>query len=497
MTVSAPKRHVEVQKGGYLQSDHVRAKIYARVAKQLVTPKLTLRDFVRGAWNIVEPARAFIPAWHIDAIAEHLEAVDAGQIKRLLINIPPRYGKSTLVSVLWPTWSWTERPWSRWVFCSYASGLSVKHSRDRRLVIESDWYRKQWGARVRLADDQNQKAEFQNTARGHMIATSVGGTITGKGCTRLVIDDLINPFSAESKAERESAVEFYRTTLSTRLDDESAAIVAIEQRTHRSDMSGSVLKDKEWTHLRLPALAEKAERIVFPVSGRVIDREPGDLLWPARHDAEALEKQKVRMGSRAFNAQFQQAPVSEEGSMFKRAWWRFYNELPRVRRRFWCWDTAVKTNDKNDFTVGMLIAECANGYYIERLVKERMEYPELKRAVPMYFRSNKADGVVIEDKSSGQQLIQDLRRDSTIPLIAYDPGGNDKILRASIASPKVEAGKVFLPQAASWAADFIETMAAFPDVEHDDEVDAFTMGIIHMTSRPTASVYVHEAEDEE
>lgn len=183
--------------------------------------------------------------------------------------------------------------------------------------------------------------------------------------------------------------------------------------------------------------------------------------------------------------------------MFKRAWWRFYNELPRVRRRFWCWDTAVKTNDKNDFTVGMLIAECADGYYIERLVKERMEYPELKRAVPMYFRSNKADGVVIEDKSSGQQLIQDLRRDSTIPLIAYDPGGNDKILRASIASPKVEAGKVFLPQAASWAADFIETMAAFPDVEHDDEVDAFTMGIIHMTSRPTASVYVHEAEDEE
>ncbi len=482
---------VAVSRGGYLQSDFIRSQIYVRVAKQLSCPRISLRDFVPGAWPIVEPARLFQNNWHIEAIAEHLEAVDAGQIKRLIINIPPRYGKSTLVSVLWPVWSWTERPWSRWVFCSYSSGLSVKHSRDRRLIIESDWFKEKWGNRVRMAEDQNQKAEFQNTARGHMIATSVGGTVTGKGCTRLVIDDLINPFSAESKAERESAIEFFRTTLSTRLDDKDSAIVAIEQRTHRADLSGSVLADGGWTHLRLPAIAEKRERIIFPLSGRTVDRDSGDLLWPERHGQADLEKQKVQMGSRAFNAQFQQAPTSEEGAIFKRAWWKFYREMPRVRRRVWVWDTAVKTQDHNDFTCGLLISETSDGYYIEKMVKERMEYPDLKRAIQTYFHAEKTHAVVIEDKSSGQQVIQDLRRDTTIPVVAFDAGGKDKILRASIASPKVEAGKVFLPEAAPWAADLIENMAAFPDVEHDDDVDAFTSGIIYLAgTNNNVSVYV-------
>lgn len=474
-----------------------RNSIFRRVAKQLSSPRITLREFVREAWGIVEPSRAFVPAWHVDAISEHLEAVDVGQIKRLIVNIPPRYGKSTLVSVLWPSWSWTTAPWSRWVFCSYASGLSVKHSRDRRLIIESEWYKEKWGNRVRLADDQNQKAEFQNTARGHMIATSVGGTITGKGCTRLVIDDLINPFSAESKAERESAVEFYRTTLSTRLDDESAAIVAIEQRTHRADLTGSVLGDGEWTHLSLPAVAEKRDRIVFPMSGRTVDRDAGDLLWPERHTAAALDSQKVRMGTRAFNAQFQQAPVSEEGAIFKRAWWKFYREMPTVQRKAWFWDTAVKTGEKNDFSAGMLIAQCADGYYIERIVKERMEYPDLKRAIETNQEAYPGDAIVVEDKSSGQQIIQDLRRDSRHPVVAFDPGGKDKILRANLVAPTVEAGKVFLPEATIWVADLIETMAGFPDVDHDDLVDAFTSAIIYFKGGTgNVSVYIESGDDE-
>lgn len=489
---------VAVQRGGYLQSDFIRSKIYSRVAKQLYIPKMSLKDFINGAWHIVEPARKFMPSWHIDAIAEHLEAVDAGQIKRLIINIPPRYGKSTLVSVLWPSWSWTIAPWTRWVFCSYASGLSVKHSRDRRLIIESDWYKEKWGNRVRMADDQNQKAEFQNTSRGHMIATSVGGTVTGKGCTRLVIDDLINPFSAESKADRESAIEFYRATLSTRLDDESSAIVAIEQRTHRGDLTGSVLKDNEWTHLSLPAIADKNERIIFPVSGTIIDRSVGDVLWPERHSAKSLDVQKVRMGTRAFNAQFQQAPVSVEGSIFKRAWWKFYKELPVVEKRGWFWDTAVKTGEKNDYSAGFLIAQCANGYYLEKLVKERMEYPDLKRAITLYQNANPADVVIVEDKSSGQQIIQDLRRDSCIPVVAFDAKGKDKILRANLVAPTLEAGKIFIPEDQPWASDFIENMASFPEVEHDDDIDAFTSSIIYFKGGVgNISVYIENSQDDE
>lgn len=454
------------------------------VAKRFAAEKLTFREFIPQAWPIIEPAAKFVSNWHIDCIAEHLEALDAGQIRRLLINMPPRYGKSSLVSVLWPVWSWTDRPWLRWVFCSYSGSLAVKHNRDRRLVIESDWYRERWGNVFSMAEDQNQKNEFQNSLRGAMVATSVGGTITGKGCSRMVIDDLINPMEAESKAVRERSVEFYKTSLTTRLDNEKeGAVVIVEQRTHRNDLSGNVLLEKEWVHLSLPALNEKHRTVVFPMSRTAKVRATGDLLWEEKHGAEDLNRQKIRMGSRAFNAQFQQSPVSDEGSLFKRSWWSYYRELPKVRRRGWFWDTAVKTREQNDFTVGLLLAECADGFYLERLVKEKMEYPDLRRTVQQEQEARPANVIVVEDKSSGQQVIQELRRYTRLPIVAFDPGEKDKVLRANLVSPTVEAGKVFLPEGQPWVADFIETLAGFPDVEHDDEVDAFTSGLLYFNGR--------------
>jgi predicted phage terminase large subunit-like protein len=316
------------------------------------------------------------------------------------------------------------------------------------------------------------------------VATSVGGTITGKGCSRMVIDDLINPMEAESKAVRERSVEFYKTSLTTRLDNEKeGAVVIVEQRTHRNDLSGNVLLEKEWVHLSLPALNEKHRTVVFPMSRTAKVRATGDLLWEEKHGAEDLNRQKIRMGSRAFNAQFQQSPVSDEGSLFKRSWWSYYRELPKVRRRGWFWDTAVKTREQNDFTVGLLLAECADGFYLERLVKEKMEYPDLRRTVQQEQEARPANVIVVEDKSSGQQVIQELRRYTRLPIVAFDPGEKDKVLRANLVSPTVEAGKVFLPEGQPWVADFIETLAGFPDVEHDDEVDAFTSGLLYFNGR--------------
>src|SRR5439155_22762572 len=145
----------------------------------------SLRSYVAQAWPILEPATPFVPNWHIDLICEYLEAVSAGTLRRLLITIPPRSMKSTLVSILWPTWEWIQSPSRRWIFASHAETLALKHSLDRRTVLQSDWYQHCWGDRVRLAEDQNVKGEFQNTARGVMIATSVGGSITGKGGDRI------------------------------------------------------------------------------------------------------------------------------------------------------------------------------------------------------------------------------------------------------------------------------------------------------------------------
>jgi hypothetical protein len=232
-------------------------------------------DFVRQAWPIVEPATPLIWNWHLDVLAEYLEAVAADDgIKRLIVNIPPRSGKSLLASVLWPAWVWAKSPATRWLFASYSVGLSGKHSSDRRTVITSPWYQRRWP--VHLLDDQNQKTEFVNTARGHMLATSLGGTATGKGGDFLVADDLQNPEMAESTAERRNVLRFFDETLSTRLDSKRhGRILVIQQRTHQADLTGHLLEQGGWTHLCLPAEFERRTVIALPSTGGAIIKGGG------------------------------------------------------------------------------------------------------------------------------------------------------------------------------------------------------------------------------
>ena len=168
------------------------------LTRQAVT---SLRVFVEWAWPILEPGAPFQPNWHIDLLCEYLEAVTAGEIRRLVINIPPRYGKSLLVSVCWPCWEWIQRPSHRWLFTSYAEKLASRHAIDRRRLLTSDWYQRRWGHVVRLTRDVNAKLEYHNSRRGAMVATSVGGSVTGKGGNRIVIDDPHNPTEAESDDE--------------------------------------------------------------------------------------------------------------------------------------------------------------------------------------------------------------------------------------------------------------------------------------------------------
>jgi predicted phage terminase large subunit-like protein len=457
-----------------------------RISLSLAEERIPLKEFVRQSWPIIEPSRELQETWLVDLVIEYLTAVDMGQIKRLLINMQPRSLKSILVSVIWPDWSWTQKPWLRWIFASYSASLSTKHSLDRRRILESAWYLKHWGDVCRLEDDQNQKTEFQNTQRGLMASTSVGGSITGKGGSRIVIDDLINPQDAESKPLRETALDFYQRTLVTRLDDkETGSIVAVEQRTHNQDLSAHLLKEMGWMHLKVPATAPSRSVIVMPISGRKILRQEGDVVNPLRESPKVLASLKIAMGSRAFNAQFQQAPESEEGGYFQSVWWKFYKPaaLPVVIRSCRAWDTAVKTGQENDNTCGCLIHQCENGYYVsEHFFKGRIQYPELKKRIQSEAAARPADYEVIEDASAGASVIQDLQSSSALPIIAF-LSVKDKVTRASVVSPLVEAGKVFLPEDAPWVADFIDTMADFPGVEHDDEVDAFVIALMQLSGK--------------
>jgi hypothetical protein len=295
-----------------------------------VIAERSLADFIRQAWPVLEPKTPYLENWHHAYLAEALEALAAGEILKLIINIPPRYGKSLLASVFFPCWFWLRAPSARFLFASYSAVLATKHSVDRRGLLQSRWFTERWGDLIRLATDANLKTDFSNTQRGHMIATSVGASATGRGGNFLICDDLINPEQADSDAQRARAIRWFDETFSTRQDDKKAGrMMIIEQRTHAADLTGHLLAEQGWFHIALPAIAERKTIVTFPRSGHQVVREEGDVLWPAREDRAELNAAKQRLGSFAFQAQYQQDPTAREGNLIKREWLTAtYRSLP-------------------------------------------------------------------------------------------------------------------------------------------------------------------------
>jgi predicted phage terminase large subunit-like protein len=442
----------------------------------------SLRSYVEQAWPILEPEEPFLSNWHIDYLAEHLEAVTAGQITRLLVNIPPRYMKSLLVSVFWPTWEWIQAPHRRWLFASYAESLSSKHSVDRRTILQSTWYRDRWSDRVILASDQNVKHEFLNTRRGHMIATSIGGATTGKGGNRIVVDDPHNPMQAESDTQREAALTYFSRTLSTRLDNKNDdAIVVVMQRLHERDLAALCL-DLGFTHVCLPAEAEAPTRFVFPRSQRIYHRALGDVLWPAREGPAVLARQKVVLGSAAYAGQYQQRPAPAGGLLFRREWFKFYDELPRVGSWLQSWDMTFKDTPSSDYVVGLQAARLGADVYLIDRVTGQWDFTETCRQVLQLGRQYpETRTILIEEAANGSAIINVLSRQVS-GIIPVSPEGG-KYARAQAAQPMVEAGNVWLPNPRphgrlrperAWVDAFLHQLCVFPTGAHDDDVDAFT-----------------------
>src|SRR6266481_4002644 len=257
--------------------------------------KRRLREFVRQAWPVVEPATRFIPGWHLDAICEHLEAVTQGHIRNLLINIPPRHMKSLDVAVFWPAWEWIRCPERRWLFSSYALSLSIRDSVKCRRLIQSAWYQSRWCDRFALTGDQNAKERFENDQTGYRLATSVGGAATGEGGDRVIVDDPHNVKEAESDTVRKGVIDWWDHVMSSRLNDpKSGAKVIIMQRVHEKDLSGHVLEQGGYEHLCLPAEYEGNKRSTS-IGWSDPRQEPGELLWPERFGTKEIEELKHSM----------------------------------------------------------------------------------------------------------------------------------------------------------------------------------------------------------
>ena len=458
----------------------------------------SLAAFVRQAWHIVEPATPLLWNWHLDVLCEYLEAVAAEDgIKRLIINLPPRSGKSLLTSVLWPAWVWIKHPASRWLFASYSASLSGKHSSDRRTVITAPWYQRRWP--IQLLNDQNQKTEFVNTARGHMLATSLGGTVTGKGGDFLVADDLQNPDMAESPVERQNVDRFFDETLFTRLDDkERGRIVVIQQRTHMADLTGHLLEQGGWERLCLPAEFERKTIIVLPLSRGEIVKEEGDLLWPEREGRVTLAATKDRLGAFGYACQYLQNPVARGGNLFKIDWFGTFREAPKFDCVVQSWDCAFKTNAANDYsacvTLGVIKqrrddSSAAPGFYLLHAWRGKVEFFELKRRAVELYEQWRPDTVLVEDAASGQSLVQELRSHTILPIKPVKLDG-DKIARANSVTPALEGGRFFLPEGAAWVEAYRTELTAFPGGAHDDLVDATVQALSYLRESPDPNLLI-------
>jgi len=249
-----------------------------------------LKDFIRQAWPVIEPSTPFVPGWHLDAICEHLEAVTAGQIRNLLITIPPRHMKSLAVSVFWPCWEWIRWPQRRWLFASYADSLSIRDSVRCRRLIQSPWYQSLFGDRFALTEDQNEKHRYDNDRSGCRIASSVGGSNTGEGGDRIVCDDPHNIHEAESDVIRKNACDWWDKVMSTRFHDpKTVAKLIIMQRVHYSDLAGHVLEQGGYDHLCLPAEYEGVQRTTI-IGWTDPRHDSGELLWPRGSSAQSSSR---------------------------------------------------------------------------------------------------------------------------------------------------------------------------------------------------------------
>lgn len=450
----------------------------------------SLAEFVRQAWHVVEPSTPFVPGWHIDAITEHLEAVSGGEIRNLLLNLPPRHMKSLLVSVFWPCWEWVRSPERRWLFSSYAAQLSIRDSVKCRRLLESPWYQRNWGDRFALTGDQNTKGRFENNKSGYRLSISVGGAATGEGGDRVVCDDPHHVQEVESDAIRKSTLDWWDVVMSTRLNDpKTATKVIVMQRCHERDLSGHVLEHGGWEHLCLPAEFEERRRVTG--IGWVDPRtERGELLWPERFGTKELEELKRGLGSYAAAGQLQQRPSPAEGGILKRGWWQYYRTLPeRFDTVIQSWDCAFKDTASSDFVVGQVWGRLGADKYLLDQVRGRMDCPATIRAVRQLSEKwPAAHTKLIEDKANGPAVISMLRHEVD-GLIAVNPEGG-KEARAHAVSPQIEAGNVHLPnpERMPWITAFVEECAVFPKGPHDDQVDAMTQALLRLGNHRTTSL---------
>ena len=442
-----------------------------------------LRFFVWKCFQTILPGTPYLPNWHIEAIVHQLMRVQAGDVSRLLINQPPRSLKSICVSVAYVAWLLGHNPKRRIIVVSYANDFAAELHRQFRMVVDALWYRALFPM-MRPAKDSG--AELVTTAGGGRYATSIGGTLTGRGADLIIVDDPLKAEEAMSEAARKRVIDWYAGTLVSRLNDkENGPIIVIMQRLHENDLAGHLLGHGGWEHLDLPAIA--LDDTAIPLGqGKMKMRKVGDLLHPERESKDVLDRIKAEVGSLMFSCQYQQRPIPLEGNLIRRDWFRSYDHLPQqnsVARIVQSWDIAMMTGSANDYSVCTSWMVIKADYYLIDVFRARLQYPDLRRQIASLATRHGAGTILIENAGPGMALLQDLWRDlppgMTRP-IGRKPEGS-KADRMVAQSAMIEAGHVYLPKEADWLDSFLLELLAFPSGQYDDQVDAVSQ-FLHWSS---------------
>ena len=448
----------------------------------------SLATFVREAWHVLEPGQPYIHGWHVEAVCEHLEAITAGDLTRLLINIPPGTMKSTLVSVFWPAWEWGPKgmPHIRFIGASHEQGLATRDTLKMRRLVTSDWYQARWP--LGLTGDQNQKTYYENASTGFRQACAVA-SMTGRRGDRVAWDDPHSAESALSLAHRETALRVFQETLPTRLNNpDSSAIVIVMQRLHEADVSGFILEnDLGYEHLCLP-MEYEAERCCVTSIGFVDPRtEEGELLFPERFPRAVVDRDKKVMGAMAVAGQFQQRPAPRAGGLFEWDKLQVVDAAPKMRSIVRYWDKAG-TDGAGAYTAGVKMGGGADGlFYVLDVERGQWAAPQRERTIRTTAElDGHGVGIWIEQEpgSGGKESAESTIRSLAGYTIKAERPSGDKATRAEPLAVQVEAGNVRLLRG-PWNQAFIDEVKTFPVGKYKDQVDAAS-GAFNKLAAPRA-----------
>ena len=408
-----------------------------------------------------------VAPFHIE-LAQTLEKVSKGEIKRLIINIPPRYGKTEIAVKMFIAWSLAKNPAAKFIHLSYSDALALDNSSQTREYITGDAYQSLWPLQLKK-DSQSQK-KWYTTAGGGVYATASGGAITGFGAGSggaIIIDDPLKPDDAVSDVKRSFINNRYNTTIRSRVNSREVPIIVIMQRLHEEDLSGYLLdggSGEDWYHLKLAA----------------IDKD-NNSLWPSKHTFDELEA--IRQADRyTFSGQYMQEPAPLEGGEWRKDWFNVINkaELPADVNWEMFIDGAYTKDTRNDPTGIQISGKSGDNLYILKSIDKYLEMPELKQFIESFVKSCgvKVQQILVEPKASGKSLVQLLRRETNFNVseLKTDFVKFSKIERARASSPFLEGGRVYLVKD-NWNDAYLQQVSTFPNAKHDEHIDVTSYAI--------------------